>query len=131
MYNRYIVEGVSQAASRMARSYLWSILIWLSFAPVSAGQASFTLLDRPSYLPFSILLLIDGAWLLTAALLTPPLFSIVRRYPIVHGHRAGRMAAYLLAIPPYLAVSACVRCAGAVCRELLESLIGRPLEAET
>jgi hypothetical protein len=109
VYNRYIVEGVSQAASRMARSYLWSILIWLSFAPVSAAQASFTLLDRRKNLPFSILLLIDGAWLLTAALLTPPLFSIVRRYPIVHGHRAGRMAAYLLAIPPYLAVSACVR----------------------
>ena len=93
----------------MARSYLWSILIWLSLAPVSAAQASFTLLDRRKNLPFSILLLIDGAWLLTAALLTPPLFSIVRRYPIVHGHRAGRMAAYLLAIPPYLAVSACVR----------------------
>jgi two-component system, LytTR family, sensor kinase len=100
-----------QSASRIARSYLWSILIWLSLAPVSAGEDTFTLLDRGLYVPFRILLLLDGAWLLTAALLTPPLFSIVRRYPIVHGHRARRVAAYLFAILPYLAVSACIRSA--------------------
>lgn len=103
------MEVVSQSASRIARSYLWSILIWLSFAPVAAGEESFTLLDRGLYVPFWILLLLSGAWLLTAALLTPPLFSIVRRYPIVHSHRAGRMAAYLFATLPYLAVSACIR----------------------
>src|SRR5260370_21687938 len=56
-----------------------------------------------------MLLLLSGAWLLTAALLTPPLFSIVRRYPIVHSHRAVRMAADLFATLPYLAVSACIR----------------------
>src|SRR5260370_4542670 len=103
------MEVVSQSASRIARSYLWSILIWLSLAPVAAGEESFTLLDRGLYVPFWILLLLSGAWLLTAALLTPPLFSIVRRYPIVHSHRAGRMAAYLFATLPYLAVSACIR----------------------
>ena len=98
-----------QSASGIARSYLWSILIWMSLAPVAAGEDTFTLLDRGLYVPFRILLLVDGAWLLTAALLTPPIFSVVRRYPIVHGHRAGRMAAYLFAIPSYLAVSACIR----------------------
>src|SRR5215469_4922833 len=103
------MEAVSQIASRIARSYLWSILIWLSLAPVAAGEDTLTLLDRGLYLPFRILLLVDGAWLLTAAILTPPLFSIVRRYPIVDRHRAGRMAAYLAAVLPYLAVSACIR----------------------
>jgi two-component system, LytTR family, sensor kinase len=103
------MKGASQSASRIARSYLWSILIWLSLAPVAAGEDTFTLQDRGLYVPFWILLRLDGAWLLTAALLTPPLFSIVRRYPIVHSHRAGRIAAYLFAILPYLAVSACIR----------------------
>ena len=103
------MEAASESASRIARSYLWSILIWLSLAPVSAGEDTFTLRDRGLYVPFWILLRVDGAWLLTAALLTPPLFSIVRRYPVVQGYRAGRVAAYLFAILPYLAVSACIR----------------------
>jgi two-component system LytT family sensor kinase len=102
------MEAESLSASKIARSYLWSILIWLSLALVAAGEDSFTLM-RGLYVPFRILLLLDGAWLLTAALLTPPLFAIVRRYPIVHSHRAGRMAAYLFATLPYLAVSACLR----------------------
>jgi hypothetical protein len=103
--------AVSQSALRIARSYVWSILIWLSLAPVAAGQDTFTTLDGGLYIPFRIMLLIDGAWLLTAAILTPPLFSIVRRYPIAHSHRAGRMVAYLFAVFPYLAVSACIRSA--------------------
>ena len=103
------MEAASQSALRIARSYMWSCLIWLSLAPVSAGEDTFTLHDRGLYVPFWILLRVDGAWLLTAALLTPPLFSIVGRYPIVHGYRAGRAAAYLFAILPYLAVSACIR----------------------
>ena len=103
------MEVVSQSASRIARSYLWSVLIWMSLAPVAAGEDTVGLLDRGLHVAYWILLLIDGAWHLTAALLTPPLFSIVRRYPIVHSHRAGRMAAYLFATLPYLAVSACIR----------------------
>ena len=103
------MEAASHSVSRIARSYLWSILIWMSLAPVAAGEDTFTLLDRGLYVPFRILLRVDGAWLLTAALLTPPLFSVVRRYPIVHRHRAWRMAAYLFAILPYLALSACIR----------------------
>src|SRR5215469_5030263 len=103
------MEGVSQAASTMARSYLWSILIWMSFAPVGAAEDKVTWLDRGVNRPYWELLLISEAWLFTAALLTPPIFSVVRRYPIVHKHRAGRMAAYLFGALPYLAVSVCVR----------------------
>src|SRR5215469_2531483 len=98
------MEAKSHSASRVARSYLWSILIWMSLAPVDAAQNTITFHD-----PYWVQLLADGAWLLTAALLTPPLFSAVRRYPIVHRHRAGRMAAYLFGILPYLALSVSIR----------------------
>lgn len=101
--------AIRQNAFRIARAYLWSVLIWLSLAPVAAGQDTLFMRDQGSYIAFRIMLLLDGAWLLTAAILTPPLFSIVRRYPIVHSHRAGRIVVYLFAIVPYLAVSACVR----------------------
>jgi hypothetical protein len=103
------MEGVSQNASRIARSYLWSILIWMSLAPVDAWEDRVGLLDRGLSGPFWTLLLVNGAWLMTAALLTPPLFSIVRRYPIADRHHLGRAAGYFFGSVPYLAASACIR----------------------
>jgi len=103
------MEAVSQSASRIARSYLWSILIWLSLAPVNAGENSVTLLDRGLYVPYWSLLLDNSAWMITVAVLTPPLFAIVRRYPIADRQHAGRVAGYLVGSLAYLAVSACVR----------------------
>jgi hypothetical protein len=98
-----------ERASRIARAYLWSLLSWLSLAPVNAGENSVTLLDRGLYVPYWSLLLDNSAWMITAAVLTPPLFALVRRYPIADRHRAGRVAGYLVGSLPYLAVSACVR----------------------
>jgi two-component system, LytTR family, sensor kinase len=103
------MEGVSQAASRIARSYLWSMLIWLSLTPMNAGQDRVDLLDSGVNVPYWMILLSDGAWMITAALLTPPIFAVVRRYPIVERHRAGRAAGYLFGALPYLALSACIR----------------------
>jgi two-component system, LytTR family, sensor kinase len=103
------MEAVSQSASRIARSYLWSLLIWLSLAPLGAAEDRVGYLDRGLYVSYWILLLANGAWLMTAALLTPPIFALVRRYPIAEHHRAGRVAGYILGSLPYLAVSACVR----------------------
>lgn len=103
------MEVGSQAISRVARSYLWSIGIWLSLAPLAAGEEKVGLLDRGLYLPYWTLLLVVGSWHLTAALLAPPIFSIVRRYPVVDRHPARRLTAYLLGAFPYLAASACVR----------------------
>lgn len=101
--------AMSHSASRIARSYLRSILIWLSLGPLAAGEDKVTLLDRGLYLPYWALLLASGAWLFTAALLTPPIFSIVRRYPITDRHGARRLVGYLLGSLPYLAASACIR----------------------
>jgi len=98
-----------ESASRIARAYLWSILIWLSLSPVNAGEDTVTLLDQGLFLPYWILLLANCGWMITAALLTPPIFAIVRRYPIADRHVAVRVAGYLLGGLPYLAISACVR----------------------
>jgi hypothetical protein len=98
-----------KGASRIARAYLWSILIWLSLSPMNAGEDTVTLLDQGLFIPYWILLVANFAWMMTAALLTPPIFAIVRRYPIADRHHAGRVAGYLLGGLPYLAVSACLR----------------------
>ncbi len=94
---------------RVALSYLWSILIWLGFSLVMAGGDKVRLAERGLYTAYWILLLVNGAWCLTAALLTPPLFSIVRRYPVSRGAALGRVASYLLGSVPYLLASVCVR----------------------
>jgi hypothetical protein len=103
------MEAVSQSASRIVRAYLWSMLIWLSLTPMNAGQDRVDLLDSGVNMPYWMILLSDGAWMITAALLTPPVFAVVRRYPIVERHRAGRAAGYLFGALPYLALSACIR----------------------
>jgi two-component system LytT family sensor kinase len=102
------MAAVSPGASRIARAYLWSILIWLSLAPIAAGEDRVSLLDAGLYVPYKLLLLNSCAWMITAALLTPPIFAVVRRYP-VERHRAGRAAGYLLGALPYIAVSAFIR----------------------
>ena len=103
-----VVVGV-QSASRIVRAYLWSILIWLSLSPVNAAEDTVTLLDQGAYIPYWILLRTNLGWMLTAALLTPPVFAVVRRYPIVEGHRAGRAACYLVGALAYVTLYVCTR----------------------
>jgi two-component system LytT family sensor kinase len=107
-----IIRGVEVAWRRVSQitlSYLWSILIWVAFAPVMAGQEKFRLLDRGLYTAYWNCLLLTGAWCVTAALLTPPIFSIVRRWPIARLAGLRRIAAYLVGVIPYLTISVCVR----------------------
>ncbi len=94
---------------RVARAYLWSILIWVGFSPVLAGQDKVRLLERGQYTAYWNLLLVNGAWLLTAALLTPPIFWLVRRYPLVKSAGLPRVGGYLLGSVPYVIASACIR----------------------
>lgn len=99
----------SQGMKRIVLSYLWSILIWLGFSLVMAGGDKVRLAERGLYTAYWSLLLVNGAWCLTAALLTPPLFSVVRRYPIARQAGLGRVASYLLGSVPYVLASVCVR----------------------
>jgi hypothetical protein len=103
------VKVWSQEVRNLAVSYLWSILIWVGFAPVMAGQDKVRLLERGQYTAYWTLLLANGAWCLTTALLTPPIFSIVRRYPITKQALLRRVATYLLGSVPYVISSACIR----------------------
>lgn len=100
---------VPRRLSRIAVSYFWSILIWVGFSPVMAGQDKIRLLERGLYTAYWVLLVVNGAWLLTAALLTPPLFALVHRYPIIKPIKWTRVAAYILGIVPYTIASACLR----------------------
>jgi two-component system, LytTR family, sensor kinase len=94
---------------RAARAYFWSILIWVGFSPVLAGQDEMRLLERGQYANYWNLLLANGAWLLTAALLTPPIFYIVHRFPVVKQNRLWRLGAYLLGSIPYVTASVFIR----------------------
>jgi two-component system, LytTR family, sensor kinase len=98
-----------QTAGRIGRAYLWSILLWAWFAPIMAGQEKVRLLADGIVIPYWKMLLIAAAWCMTAATLAPPIFFIVRRYPISRPIRFKRVAGYLLGAIPYLLVSICVR----------------------
>lgn len=105
----HAMETAWQRAAIIGRSYLWSILLWGSFAPVMAGQEKVRLLENGFNTPYWKLLLVTGAWNLTAAILTPPIFSLVHRFPITRPIGLRRIGSYLLGAGPYLMASLCVR----------------------
>jgi two-component system, LytTR family, sensor kinase len=100
-----------QEAGRIGRAYLWSILLWEWFAPLMAAQEKMRALADGTDIPFSKLLAIAGAWCMTAALLAPPVFYMVRRYPIARPFQVRRLCGYVLGTIPYLVVSICIRSA--------------------
>jgi two-component system LytT family sensor kinase len=103
------MEVAWRRVSRIGQAYLWSILSWAGFAPLMAGQDKVRLHDSGLSVTYWRVLLISGAWCMTAALLAPPLFYIVRRYPIAKPLQLRRFAVYLLGAVPYLFVSVCIR----------------------
>jgi two-component system, LytTR family, sensor kinase len=96
-------------AGKIGRAYVWSILLWACFAPIMAAQNQILNSEDGLTIAFWKLLLIAGAWSMTAAILAPPLFGIVRHYPISRPIQLRRVAAYILGAVPYILVSACVR----------------------
>jgi hypothetical protein len=105
------MEGLSQKLPKIGRAYLWSILLWAWFAPLMAAQEKMRALEDGTNLPFSKFLLIASAWCMTAALLAPPVFFIVRRYPVARPFYAKRVVGYVLGTIPYLVLSVCIRSA--------------------
>src|SRR5215475_7682512 len=98
-----------QRLSAIAIAYLWSLSVWLALAPMLAGQDKLRVLQRGLNTSYWDLLLAHAAWLLTAALLTPPIFWIVRRYPLSREAGLGRVIGYLLGAVCYVIVSVCLR----------------------
>jgi hypothetical protein len=100
-----------EKAGKVGRAYLWSILLWSWFGPLMAAQEKIRALADGTDVPFSKLLLIAGAWCMTAALLAPLIFYMVRRYPIARPIQFRRVFGYFLGAIPYLALSVCIRSA--------------------
>ena len=95
--------------SPIAIAYLWSFSVWLGFAPVLAGQDKLRVMERGLHTSYWDLLLAECAWFLTSALLTPPIFWIVLRYPVSKKAGLGRVVAYVLGAVSYVIVSVCLR----------------------
>ncbi|HTG30852.1 MAG TPA: hypothetical protein VK818_21745, partial [Methylomirabilota bacterium] len=100
------MEPNSRKVSRVAFAYLWSILFWMGLAALAAAEDKVRFLERGLRTSYWTALLIEGGFLLCAALLTPPIFAIVHRYPITKPIRIGRVAGYVLGIALY--IIACV-----------------------
>jgi len=98
-----------QKASKVGQAYLWSILIWLGFSPLYAAEDKVRLLERGVDTAYWMLLMGNGVWLLTAALLTPPIFAIVRRYPVGKPSGFARIGGYILGSIPFVVSAACIR----------------------
>lgn len=110
--SRYTISDMGIPALRIRRiamAYVWSIAAWLTFAPVMAWQQEILQSPQVSRLTFWQLLLVSGIWCLTSALLTPPMFAIVRRYPINKQQRFWRIGGYVLGAAPFLLASVCTR----------------------
>ena len=95
------MEVLARKALKVACAYFWSILFWMSLASLAAGEDRVRLWERGLHTSYWTALLVDGAFLLSAALLTPPVFAIVHRYPISKPIHFGRIAGYVLGIAPY------------------------------
>jgi len=95
--------------SPIAIAYLWSFSVWLGFAPVLAGQDKLRVMERGLHTSYWDLLLAECAWFLTSALLTPPIFWIVLRYPVSKKAGLARVVAYVLGAVSYVIVSVCLR----------------------
>jgi two-component system, LytTR family, sensor kinase len=103
------MKTVWRRASTIGYAYLWSFLLWGWFAPIMAGQETMRLRSDGVNVAFWKMLMIAGAWCVTAASLAPPIFYIVRRYPIARPVQVKRLAGYFLGAIPYLILSVCIR----------------------
>jgi two-component system, LytTR family, sensor kinase len=98
-----------QKAKKIARAYLWAILLWVWFAPLMAWQEMVRLHSDGVNAAYWNMLLIALAWTMTGASLAPPIFYMVRRYPISRPIQWERVAGYFLGVIPYLVLSVCIR----------------------
>jgi DNA-binding LytR/AlgR family response regulator len=94
---------------RIARAYLFSIGIWSALSLLSGWQ--YLIFDKSlnihSTLP-QMLLLAESRGL-AFALLTPPIFYVVRHYASGARHRIRYLFGYLLGAAPFMVLYACAR----------------------
>ena len=103
------MRRVPQQVTNVAQAYLWSLLIWMSLGSLGAGEDMVQMWERGLHTSYWTALLVNGAFVLSAALLTPPTFAIVHRYPITKPIRFGRVAGYVLGSVVYTIACAVLR----------------------
>jgi two-component system, LytTR family, sensor kinase len=104
-----VMDDLPRGIKKWARAYFWSITAWGGFAPVLAAQDKVRSLAAGLHVNYWSMLLVNGAWLFTAGILSPPLFAIVRRFPVAKVSDVRRIAAYLFGIVPYVIACVCLR----------------------
>ena len=90
------MEVAWRKPSTIAWAYLWSISFWMGLAFLAAGEDKVRLRERGLHTSYWTALLVEGTFLLSTALMTPPVFAIVHRYPIAKPIRVGRVTGYVL-----------------------------------
>jgi len=98
-----------EKVTKITRAHLWSILVALGFAPLAAAEDKVRLLERGLDTAYWMLLMVNGVWLLAVALLTPPIFAIVRCYPVGKPAGFARVTGYILGSIPLVVAAACIR----------------------
>jgi hypothetical protein len=93
---------------RIVRDYAVSIAFWLAASPLVGWQMYY--LERRAHIPISLrdMLLVYAARYLSVALLTPPIFYLVSRWPVT-GSLLRRTTAYVLGYVPFSVAFAVIR----------------------
>jgi two-component system LytT family sensor kinase len=93
----------------LAREYALSVAFWLPLSVLVGWQTHVVnmQLQLPANLPR--LLLVYGARYLTLAILTPPIFHCVKRWPVTSGAAIRRTAGYALGYAPFLVAFGVIR----------------------
>ena len=81
----------------------------MGLAALAAGEDKVRLWERGLHTSYWTALLVEGGFLLSTALLAPPVFAIVHRYPITKPIRFGRVAEYVLGIAFYIIACVSIR----------------------
>jgi hypothetical protein len=94
---------------KIALSFFWAIVFWMSFAFVMAWEDRVRALQRGAHPSYWHYVLVETGMCVTFALMTPAIFAIVRRYPVTRETRFLRGAAYLLGAFPFIIAFSCLR----------------------
>ena len=100
---------LSFSKHQILRAYALSIVVWLSAAPLISWQMLMAGRKEHLHLVYHDLLLLFGARYLTVALLTPPIFYFVNRWPVTGGTALRRSWAYVLGYLPFSCAFALIR----------------------
>ena len=103
------VKTWRRRARGIASAYLFSVGIWVGFAVLMGTQ--YRVIDLIHNIRATIwdAFALAAVRCLTFSLLTPPIFLVVRHYPVHGKHSLRRLVGYLCAAPVFVVSYACIR----------------------